>query len=387
MSKLNAVIAVSKAMLFQLFPRRKSRGKADVDVIILASEAIGDNLVFLDVLHFIENINASENKQTIFICNKKMQPFWEDNKELKTTAILPVDKEFSKETTKNIAIVKRMRIGNVILPMHHTLSVIIATSLRSNWLYAMLYNEWFVNRPFYIKKLYSSSNIQIVRIEDGCFIGSAYEKLVHKIYGKEYSWGLPKLQFDKTPVKYSDYIFIAPFSNLPERSLNEKQILDIIRFVLNKKHTVILSGTKNDLKMADRISEKIDNDHLINLVGKTSFEEYLNLIANSRIVIGTDSGSIHFAASFGIKSVVMAGLWSGAFLPYTTNKYNEYPKCIYTRDEMNCKYCLNKSGGIRVSNHNCYENIKNGNKRICLETIDIVDAEKVILDSMREDED
>ena len=379
MSKLNAAIALCNAFLCQSIPHHRSRSQTEADVVVLASEAIGDNLVFLDVLHYIENHNTNENTKTVFICNKKMQSFWESNKKIQSTIIIPVEKQFSKETTDNIKKIQRMRIGRLVLPMHHTLSVIIANEFRSDRLYAMLYNEWFRNRRQYIKKLYKSGNKQITWIEDGFFIGSAYERFMNEIYGEEYLWGLPQVKIKKKPVIYGDYVFFAPFSNLPERSLNEKQILEIVDHVLNREnYTVILTGTNNDQKEAKRISNKIHTSRLVNLVGKTSFDEYLNLIANSRVVVGTDSGSIHYAASFGVKSVVLAGLWSGAFLPYATNKYDVYPKCVYTKMEMDCKYCLNKPGGIRASNNICFENTKNGKRRICLENIDIEDVKHAI---------
>lgn len=380
MSKINALRALLKAFSNQIVNKDKYNSNADTDVIVLASEAIGDNLVFIDVFNFIEEQDQKEGKRTIFICNKKMNTFWEANKKNNNTEIWSVDKQFSKDTFCCIDRVKKENIHRMILPMHHTLSVIISNCVKANEFYAMLYNEWIVNRPFYIKKLYSIGRKKVIDLEDGFFIGTAYEKLMNSIFQEEYSWGLPEICYNNKDIEYDDYIFFAPYSNLPERSLSNEQIIQIITFLINECNSkVILSGTSNDIQDAEIISQEINNTNLINLVGKTTFDEYLNLIAKARLVVGTDSGSIHYAASLGVESVVLAGLWSGAFLPYRTNKNGIFPKCIYTKQEFGCKYCLNKIGGIKSCNSKCFERIENGQRRLCLESISMDDVKQVLL--------
>ena len=98
MSKINALRALLKAFSNQIVNKDKYNSNADTDVIVLASEAIGDNLVFIDVFNFIEEQDQKEGKRTIFICNKKMNTFWEANKKNNNTEIWSVDKQFSKDT-------------------------------------------------------------------------------------------------------------------------------------------------------------------------------------------------------------------------------------------------------------------------------------------------
>lgn len=375
MSRLNAFTVLCRALLSQKVRKRFIDDSSETDVIVFASEAIGDNLVFLDVLHFLEEESRKESRSLIFICDKKMFAFWNLNKLYESTELLAVDKRISKETMTNIDKVRRIKIGKIILPMHHTLSVIVANCFHSNAFYGMLYNEWIINRPSYIKRLYKTGNKHIIHIEDGRFIGFAYEQLIENIYGKKYVWGLPEISYDKAAVEFENYVFFAPYSNLPERSLSEEQIVEIIRYLIHEHDcTVVFSGTTDNQEDAERVSALFSSNKLINLVGKTTFNEYLNFIAEAKLVVGTDSGSIHYAASFGVKSVALVGLWSGAFLPYKNNKYGRYPRCICAREKMDCKYCLNKPGGIASCNLKCYENARNGKRRLCLESIDINDV-------------
>ena len=93
--------------------------------------------------------------------------------------------------------------------------------------------------------------------------------------------------------------------------------------VANKKldegYQVWMFGSKNDLPITDEIL-KATNNRVINLAGKTSLDEAIDLLSLAEIVITNDSGLMHIAAALNKPLVAMYGSTSTKFTPPLGNK-------------------------------------------------------------------
>ena len=113
------------------------------------------------------------------------------------------------------------------------------------------------------------------------------------------SWAESKIQ------KNTVALFIG--ASIPLRRLSHEQCLEIIQPYLKKNFNVILLGGRDVVAVAERLTQEVKDQRLINFVGKTTLQESAALIQKSQRFIGTDSGLMHVACAVGTPTVGIFG--------------------------------------------------------------------------------
>ena len=150
----------------------------------------------------------------------------------------------------------------------------------------------------------------------------------------------PKGEFNKNILKIlksSDkaLIGIAPFAQYPSKEypleLMEKVIIELN---VKNKYTILLFGGGNkEIKVLNGIEAQYKN--VINVAGKLSFKDELNLISNLKLMLSMDSGNAHIAAMYGIEVITLWGVTHpyAGFYPFKQKMENallsdrvKYPK-------------------------------------------------------------
>lgn len=117
-----------------------------------------------------------------------------------------------------------------------------------------------------------------------------------------------------------NWIGIAPFAQY-ESKMYPLDLLERVIASLSKKHKIILfGGGKKEIKILDSYQKKFDN--VINLAGKLSLSQELDVIKNLDVMLAMDSGNAHIAAMLGKKVVT---IWNvthpyAGFMPYNQPK-------------------------------------------------------------------
>lgn len=164
-----------------------------------------------------------------------------------------------------------------------------------------------------------------------------------KLYFKQ-EQSKPKLN-----IRTGEYIIVAPLSSKFVKEYPLEKYLELINYVLlNFDFSIVVVGDR-------KISIKNSTDkRLINITGRTNVLEVLQLIKDSKLFIGNDSGLLHAAIALGKKciGIVGGGVW-GRIYPYGNYldidylyKYLECfncdwhciykkPKCLYEIDVDN----------------------------------------------------
>lgn len=108
------------------------------------------------------------------------------------------------------------------------------------------------------------------------------------------------------------WIGIAPFAAHTSKMYPMDLMEQVIAYLneTNQYKLLLFGGGKEEKSLGTNLSSKYL--HLTSLVGKLSFEEELNLIANLDLMLSMDSGNGHLAALFNVPVVT---LW-GATHPY-----------------------------------------------------------------------
>jgi heptosyltransferase II len=98
------------------------------------------------------------------------------------------------------------------------------------------------------------------------------------------------------------------------------------------KAKVLVFGGPGETDIAAEIEEKLEND-CINLAGRTSVRELMELIRRCSFFITNDSGPMHVAAAFEVPLVAIFGSTDHK----TTSPYTE--KAVIVRKEIECAPC------------------------------------------------
>lgn len=172
----------------------------------------------------------------------------------------------------------------------------------------------------------------------------------------------------------------------PYRGWPLERYAQVIDSIIEKYSlTVVLTGDSSEVFASQKLTSKIKNkEKVVNLVGKTNFAEWVEIIRNAKFLLGNDSGYIHIAASVDTMAIVIGGYWNyGRFHPYQNSKqkkYKNFPELIVC-SPPSCKFCSRRkeydvSKEFVVSKQICDKVVKEHSVYKCILDIEV---EEVIL--------
>ena len=133
---------------------------------------------------------------------------------------------------------------------------------------------------------------------------------------------------------------------------------EIANYKKSKAWQIALLGSKSDEPMGQKI-QKLTKNSCINLIGKTSILEALNVLSFATLVISNDSGLMHLSAAIGRPLIALYGSSSPEFTPPLSVK----AKVIYLK--LSCSPCFERK--CPLLHFNC---LKQLTPRIVLNAID-----------------
>lgn len=135
------------------------------------------------------------------------------------------------------------------------------------------------------------------------------------------------------------WIGIAPFAQ-HESKMFPLDLMTIVIATLSKKHKLFLfGGGQQEIDILNSIENNHEN--VINLAGKLSLSEELDVISNLDVMLSMDSGNAHLAAMLGKKVITIWGVTHpfAGFAPFNQpedyallsdrNEYSKIPTSIY----------------------------------------------------------
>jgi ADP-heptose:LPS heptosyltransferase len=135
------------------------------------------------------------------------------------------------------------------------------------------------------------------------------------------------------------WIGIAPFA-VHESKMYPLNLMKEVIATLSKTHKILLfGGGQQEIKRLNNIEHEFEN--VINLAGKLSLSEELDVISKLDVMLSMDSGNAHIAAMLGKKVITIWGVTHpfAGFTPFNQpedfalladrNKYPKIPTSIY----------------------------------------------------------
>lgn len=150
---------------------------------------------------------------------------------------------------------------------------------------------------------------------------------------------LPNLNFINNIAETGKkWIGVAPFAQYAGKMYPLFMMEKVISELAIKHQLFLFGGGEKEINLLDKIAAK--HTQVINVAGKLSLKEELQLIAHLDIMIAMDSGNAHFAAMFGVKTITLWGVTHpyAGFAPFKQQeqcmlpdlkKYPKIPCSIY----------------------------------------------------------
>ncbi len=121
------------------------------------------------------------------------------------------------------------------------------------------------------------------------------------------------------------YVCIVPgVGNLrPHRAYPLNKWLDLINEQLrNTDNNIILLGGPDETNLSTSLEEAIQDRRVMNLIGKTSLVELVNILPKAEHLYSADTGILHIGAAVGVSITAVFSITSekrfGPFSPYAT---------------------------------------------------------------------
>mgnify|MGYP004507853187 CR=1 FL=1 len=148
--------------------------------------------------------------------------------------------------------------------------------------------------------------------------------------------------------------------------------------VSHTKVDIVLIGSEDDKENNGKLFGMLkNNERVINLTGKTSFKEWIALLANAKFVIGNDSGYIHLSYALGVQAFVTAGYWDyGRFWPYVKHDEEDAVPIDIRAARPECALCA--YGSNSPKKHKCDLLVKEKGIYKCIDDISVKDAINMI---------
>ncbi|MCQ2974916.1 MAG: glycosyltransferase family 9 protein [Bacteroidales bacterium] len=153
-------------------------------------------------------------------------------------------------------------------------------------------------------------------------------------------------------LRKKEYIVISIGANSIKRTWNFSNFDKVIQFLLQHKFQIILLGSNNDLNLFSNYNSEIfNNKNLINLIGKTTLKEFVDIISQAKLLISNESSPVHVAVAVNTSFICISN----------ANHYLRF--CPYPSELCNFgRYLFPKNFNNTLSRHELYRKFEYGSE-------------------------
>jgi len=166
-------------------------------------------------------------------------------------------------------------------------------------------------------------------------------KFLSKLAGREIAPEPPSINWrDVVPAvaKGGPYVVLSPGSNEFGRRWPFASYLDVAEKLLARGLRVVIIGGMDE-NAGDATARYSNDARVIDLMGKTSLPELLDVLKHSAGVISNDTGPAHLSIALGTPTVVVVGGGHfGSFVPYPAEASPANARFVF--EEMPCYHCF-----------------------------------------------
>lgn len=346
------------------------------DVIMLRLDLIGDCTMFTSAAIAIRR-HYKESKMTM-VCLSVSQPIFENLHifdKIITVDFRPEHIDYQKLD----AVIEEVRQEEYDLMLQPQISKcpvadIIAAAVKCNKRIAMeakpgnSREEWIKSVNFLYDECipYPRGNVSEF---------DYYGAFVRGLGLSDYKTTCPYLTYKKQNFIEGSYYVIYPGGSFSQKFWPAECYARIADYIYAKTGllTVVL-GAAHEQWVSENVKEKmsaVTAMSTIDLMGRTSIADVIDIIGNAEFVISNDTSGAHIACAVKTPSVVIVGGWHyNRFLPYHIEDVKPDDKLpLAASTEMYCYFCDWDWDIIGKRNAGCLDRMKRGVPCECIEKI------------------
>jgi ADP-heptose:LPS heptosyltransferase len=162
------------------------------------------------------------------------------------------------------------------------------------------------------------------------------------------------------------YIVIAPGASWQPKMWPLSHFAHLIKKLRAESNLLILlCGGSNDESICAELASLLNQDDLLNLAGKTTLLELIEIIRGADLLISNDSAPVHIAAATRTPSVcVLGGGHFERFLPYAPEHLRSKQEPLIASHKMDCYGCRWK----------CIYNLATNQPVPCISNVPVTDV-------------
>jgi hypothetical protein len=135
------------------------------------------------------------------------------------------------------------------------------------------------------------------------------------------------------------YVVLNPGSNEYGRRWPLEKYVSLSKWIAEKGLKAVFVGKADERAQEGLIADVADDETIIDLTGKTSVPELLDLMKAAALVVTNDTGPMHLAIGLGAPTVaIIGGGHFGSFVPYPEAATPDTVRFVYER--MPCYHCF-----------------------------------------------
>ena len=180
-----------------------------------------------------------------------------------------------------------------------------------------------------------------------------YNDFVNKVLKLNNEAGDLKLYFK--PFKFDKPTFgINPGATYGSAKRWYPQEFAKLAITLSSKYDIVIFGGPSEIDIAKDIEDELIKNGVLNyqnLAGKTSIKELIEKIAGLNLFVTNDSGPMHVAAAYKVKTVSIFGPTKFT----ETNQWKNDKNGLIVTKKLDCAPCMKRECPLK--HHNCMKNI------------------------------
>jgi ADP-heptose:LPS heptosyltransferase len=168
-------------------------------------------------------------------------------------------------------------------------------------------------------------------------------------------------------------IVIFPGAGTVKRGWEKEKFLELIELIIkNTPQPIYLAGGPAEMLIGDYLTANLPTQNVVNLTGKTSLTQLIELIGQASLVIANETSAIHIAVATKTKSIcILGGGHFGRFSPYPDG-FKNAPVCLF--EKMECYNCNWECKFVTLPSqpHPCISNV--GFEKVQQATLQLLQA-------------
>ncbi len=334
-------------LLFIKKPKSQSHTKKKV--LIVYNLAFGDGVIWRCSAIHLRKIYPQDKYEITLICQKGINELYKNDNTY--DKIIPIDFNKStinlKERIKNFKIIRNTYYDIILDPVgifEMTTNVLYMNAAVGKEKIGLI--DINVDQYCSMKKINKIYNKIIEIKEPNLSLIEYYNSFINGLTNKkiDITAGLEKLKIKDTKIKLPKKYFIV----FPSASVNLKKwpidrYVELAHKIYEKtKFKLVLVGTNADAEAIEEFKSKIDIPYE-DFVGKTSLNDYIDIIKKSKLVITNDTSAYHIAVVEEVPVAIISGAYTyEKYVLYNFKGNDKYRKpCIIVKNKK-CKNCNNR---------------------------------------------